>query len=72
MSTQVQVRSTGTHALSVEHLHASYEKHAVLIDVNLTGSRIEGLKIDAAQLPALTIDPAQAMVIVQMLGAKIA
>ncbi len=22
--------------LTVEHLHASYEKHAVLIDVNLT------------------------------------
>jgi ABC-2 type transport system ATP-binding protein len=28
--------STGALALSVEHLHASYEKHAVLVDVNLT------------------------------------
>jgi ABC-2 type transport system ATP-binding protein len=28
--------STGIRALSVERLHASYEKHAVLVDVNLT------------------------------------
>ena len=27
--------STEALALSVEHLHASYEKHAVLVDVNL-------------------------------------
>ena len=33
--------STGIQALCVEHLHASYEKHAVLVDVNLTVGRGE-------------------------------
>ena len=33
--------SGDTPALSVEHLHASYEKHAVLIDVNLSVARGE-------------------------------
>jgi len=32
---------TETLALSIEHLHASYEKHAVLIDVNLIVARGE-------------------------------
>jgi uncharacterized protein YjbI with pentapeptide repeats len=45
--------------------------HARLENVDLSGSKIEGLKIDPPQLKALTIDPAQAMAIVQMLGAKI-
>ncbi len=33
--------NTGTDALTVQHLHAGYEKHRVLIDVNLTVARGE-------------------------------
>ena len=45
--------------------------HAKLIDVDLRGAKIEGLMLDAAQLGSLTVDPSQAMVILQMLGAKV-
>ena len=41
MSTETQALGPETEALRVEHLHASYEKHAVLIDVNLTVARGE-------------------------------
>jgi uncharacterized protein YjbI with pentapeptide repeats len=44
---------------------------AKLSEVDLRGSKIDGLLLDAAQLGSLTIDPSQAMVIIQMLGAKI-
>lgn len=44
---------------------------ARLIEVDLRGSRIEGLTLDASQLGSLTVDPSQAMVILQMLGAKV-
>jgi uncharacterized protein YjbI with pentapeptide repeats len=44
---------------------------AKLNEVDLRGSRIDGLMLDAAQLGSLTVDPAQAMVILQMLGAKV-
>lgn len=37
--------STETRALNVEHLHASYDRHAVLIDVNLTVSRGEWVSL---------------------------
>jgi ABC-2 type transport system ATP-binding protein len=37
--------STESQALNIEHLHASYEKHAVLIDVNLTVSRGEWVSL---------------------------
>jgi len=45
--------------------------HAKLSEVDLRGSKIEGLILDATQLGSLTIDPSQAMVIIQMLGAKV-
>jgi uncharacterized protein YjbI with pentapeptide repeats len=45
--------------------------NAKLSEVDLRGSKIEGLMLDAAQLGSLTVDPSQAMVIVQMLGAKV-
>jgi uncharacterized protein YjbI with pentapeptide repeats len=45
--------------------------HAKLIDVDLRGAKIEGLMLDAAQLGSLTVDPSQAMVILQMLGAQV-
>jgi uncharacterized protein YjbI with pentapeptide repeats len=44
---------------------------AKLNEVDLRGSKIEGLMLDAAQLGSLTVDPSQAMVIIQMLGAKV-
>ena len=44
---------------------------ARLTEVDLRGSRIEGLVLDAAQLGSLTVDPAQAIVVLQMLGAKV-
>lgn len=43
---------------------------ATLSEVDLRGSNIEGLVIEAAQLGSLTIDPSQAMVILQTLGAN--
>jgi uncharacterized protein YjbI with pentapeptide repeats len=45
--------------------------NAKLSEVDLRGSKIEGLMLDAAQLGSLTVDPSQAMVIIQMLGAKV-
>jgi uncharacterized protein YjbI with pentapeptide repeats len=45
--------------------------HSKLIEVDLRGSKIEGLLLGAAQLGSLTIDPSQAIVILQMLGAKV-
>ena len=45
--------------------------HAKLTNIDLRGSKIDGLEIDASQFPSLTIDAPQAMTIVQMLGAKI-
>jgi uncharacterized protein YjbI with pentapeptide repeats len=45
--------------------------NAKLSEVDLRGSKIEGLMLDAAQLGSLTVDPSQAMVIMQMLGAKV-
>lgn len=45
--------------------------HAKLSEIDLRGSKIEGLVLDAAQLGSLTVDPSQAMVIIQMLGAKV-
>ena len=45
--------------------------HAKLTNVDLRGSKIDGLEIKAAQFSELTIDPPQAVTIVQMLGAKI-
>jgi uncharacterized protein YjbI with pentapeptide repeats len=44
---------------------------AKLNEVDLRGSKIEGLILDAAQLGSLTVDPSQAMVILQMLGARV-
>ncbi len=44
---------------------------ARLIEIDLRGSGIAGLMLDAAQLGSLTVDPSQAMVILQMLGAKV-
>jgi uncharacterized protein YjbI with pentapeptide repeats len=44
---------------------------AKLNEVDLRGSKIEGLILDAAQLGGLTVDPSQAMVILQMLGARV-
>jgi uncharacterized protein YjbI with pentapeptide repeats len=44
---------------------------ATLIEIDLRGSGIAGLMLDAAQLGSLTVDPSQAMVILQMLGAKV-
>lgn len=44
---------------------------ARLIEIDLRGSGIAGLLLDAAQLGSLTVDPSQAMVILQMLGAKV-
>ena len=41
MSTATPALGPEAEALRVEHLHASYEKHAVLIDVNLTVGRGE-------------------------------
>jgi uncharacterized protein YjbI with pentapeptide repeats len=45
--------------------------NAKLSEVDLRGSKIEGLTPDAGQLGSLTVDPSQAMVIVRMLGAKV-
>jgi uncharacterized protein YjbI with pentapeptide repeats len=45
--------------------------HSKLGEVDLRGSKIEGLLLDVAQLGSLTVDPSQAMVILQMLGAKV-
>ena len=45
--------------------------NAKLSEVDLRGSKIEGLLLDASQLGSLTVDPSQAMVIIQMLGAKV-
>jgi uncharacterized protein YjbI with pentapeptide repeats len=44
---------------------------ARLIEIDLRGSGIAGLLLDAAQLGSLTVDPSQATVILQMLGAKV-
>ena len=44
---------------------------ARLIEIDLRGSGIAGLMLDAARLGSLTVDPSQAMVILQMLGAKV-
>lgn len=45
--------------------------NAKLSEVDLRGSKIEGLMLDPAQLGSLTVDPSQAMVIIQMLGTKV-
>ena len=44
---------------------------AKMSEVDLRGSKIEGLMLDPAKLGSLTVDPSQAMVIIQMLGAKV-
>lgn len=45
--------------------------NAKLSEVDLRGSKIDGLTLDAAQLGSLTVDPSQAMAIIQILGAKV-
>jgi uncharacterized protein YjbI with pentapeptide repeats len=45
--------------------------HSKLTDIDLRESKIEGLLLGATQLGSLTVDPSQAMIILQMLGAKV-
>jgi hypothetical protein len=44
---------------------------AKLTSVDLRGSQLDGIKLDAAQLHGLTIDPLQALAVVQIFGVKI-
>jgi uncharacterized protein YjbI with pentapeptide repeats len=45
--------------------------HAKLNSVDLRGSKIEGMTLEASQLGSLTVDPWQATVILQSFGAKV-